>query len=132
MANNLVLAEASRLLGASLGVAAYTAPTLPMKLALQTVTGTNITTGTDVAGGSYAPQSVTFAAVTVSGGVASTSNTATVTFTALPAAIVAGVEVRDSAATPRRAWVGPLTNSRQVAAGDSLSFPVGAIVPSLG
>ena len=62
MANNLVLTESNRLLDASLGTAAYVAPTGPMKLALNTTTGTNTAAGTEVTGGSYARQSIPFAA----------------------------------------------------------------------
>lgn len=123
MANNVVLQEASRLLDASLGTAAYTAPTGPMRLALETATGTNSAAGTEVTGGSYARQTITFAAA--SNGVASNSNA--ITFTAMPAATVTGVEIYDSAGTPRRHWVGALTASKTVAAGDSLSFAASSV-----
>lgn len=127
MPNNVVLQEASRLLDASLGTAAYTAPTAPMKLALETATGTNAAAGTEVVGGSYARQNITFGAA--ASGVASNSNA--ITFTAMPAATVTGLEIYDSAGSPRRAWVGALTASKTVAAGDSLSFAVGSITITL-
>lgn len=127
MPNNVVIAEANRLLDASLGTAAYTAPTTPMKLALETATGSNSAAGTEVTGGSYARQTITFGAA--SGGSASNSNA--ITFTAMPAATVTGVEVYDSNGTPRRAWVGALTASKTVAAGDSLSFAIGSVTITL-
>lgn len=127
MANNIVIAEANRLLDASLGVATYTAPTTPMKLGLETSTGSNSAAGTEVTGGSYARQSITFASASAG----STSNTGAITYTAMPAATVTGVEVYDSNGTPRRGWVGPLGSSKTVAAGDSLSFSTGAVVVSL-
>jgi hypothetical protein len=127
MANNVVLQEASRLLDASLGTTPYTAPTGPMKLALETATGSNSAAGTEVAGGSYARQTITFGAA--SSGSASNSNA--ITYTAMPVATVAGLEIYDSAGTPRRAWVGALTASKTVAAGDSLSFAIGSITITL-
>jgi hypothetical protein len=127
VANNIVLAEASRVLDASLGTATFTAPTGPMKLALETVTGTNAAAGTEVTGGSYARQAITFTAAS-SG---STSNSNTITFTAMPAATVTGLEIYDSAGSPRRAWVGALSASKTMGAGDTLSFPTASIAITL-
>ena len=59
---NLVTVEANALLGGSSGQAAYPAVTTPIKVALVTATGTATTAGTEVAGGSYARQTITFAA----------------------------------------------------------------------
>lgn len=127
MANNVVIAEANRLLDASLGTATFTAPTGPMKLALETATGSNSAAGTEVTGGSYARQTITFGAA--SAGAA--SNSGSISFTGMPAATVTGVEVYDSAGTPRRCWVGALTASKTVGAGDTLSFATSAISISL-
>lgn len=127
MANNVVTAEGNRLLDASLGTTAYTAPTTPMKLALETATGTNAAAGTEVTGGSYARQTITFNAA--SGGSATNSNS--ITYTSMPAATVTGVEIYDSAGTPRREWVGALTASKTVAAGDSLSFAAASVTVTL-
>lgn len=127
MANNVVVAEANRLLDASLAVATYTAPTSPMKLALATTTGTNSAAGTEVSGGSYARQTITFGSAS-SG---SSSNTNVITYTAMPAATVTGVDIYDSNGTPRRAWAGALTASKTVASGDSLSFAAAAVTITL-
>lgn len=123
MANNIVVAEANRLLDASLGTASYTAPTTPMKLALATSTGTNSAAGTEVSGGSYARQTITWNAA--SSGSATNSNS--ITFTSMPAATVTGVDIYDNNGTPRRAWVGALTASKTVASGDSLSFAAASV-----
>lgn len=128
MANNLVIAEANRLLDASLGIAAYTAPTGAMKLALETTTGTNAAAGTEVVGGSYARQTITFAAASAG----SASNNSSISFTGMPSATVTGVEIYDSNGSPRRAWVGALTASKTVGAGDTLSFASSSISVSLG
>jgi hypothetical protein len=123
VANNIVQAEANRLLDASFGTAAYTAPTGAMKLALASVTGTNTTAGTEVTGGSYARQTI------VMGSAASgaNANSSTITYTAMPATTTTGVDVYDSNGTPRRAWWGALTASKTTASGDSLSFAASSI-----
>lgn len=127
MANNLVQAEANRLVDASFATAAYTAPTGPMKLALLTANGSNTAAGTEVSGGGYARQTL----VMGSASAGAASNTGTVAFTNMPAVTVAGVEVYDSAGSPRRQWQGALTTSRTTAAGDTLSFAPASLSASL-
>ena len=127
MANNLTTAEANRLIDASVGTSAYTAPTGPMRAALVTANGSASAAGTEVTGGSYARQTVAFTAASAG----TTSNNSTVTFSGLPAATVVGVEVYDSAGTPRRCWWGALTVSKTVGAGDSITFPPGSLTVSL-
>lgn len=122
----LVTAEANRLLDASFGTAAYTAPTGAMKLALVTATGNATSAGTEVTGGSYARQTIVMGSA--SGG--SCSNTSTISFTGMPAATVTGVDIYDSNGTPRRAWWGALTSSKAVGAGDTLSFSSSSVVAS--
>lgn len=127
MANNVVQAEANRLLDASLGTATYTAPTGAMKLALASTTGTNTAAGTEISGGSYARATIVFGSAS-SG---SASNNALITFTNLPAVTVTGVDIYDSNGTPRRAWWGALTASKTLTAGDSLSFAISSITATL-
>jgi hypothetical protein len=124
----LVQAEENRLLDASFGTATYTAPTTPMKLALVTVLGTATAAGTEVAGGSYARQTLAMSAASAG----SASNSAVITFSNMPAVTVVGVDVYDSAGSPRRCWFGPLATNRTTAAGDNISFAVASIVASLG
>ena len=45
----------------------------------------------------------------------------------MPAATVTGVEIYDSNGTPRRAWVGALSASKTVAAGEALSFAASSV-----
>ncbi len=125
MAANLDQAEASRLLRASLGITSYTAPTTPMMLWLMSANGSASTSGTEVAGGSYARQNLTTALGTEANG--SVTNSSGLTYTAMPATTVNGVEVRDSNASPRRAWWGALTTPKNTGAGDSLSLPISAV-----
>lgn len=127
MPNNIVQAEANRLLDASFGTAAFVAPTTPMKLALLTANGSATAAGTEVTGGGYARQNLTMAAA--SSGQA--SNSGTVAFTNMPAATVTGVDIYDSAGSPRRVWQGPLGTPRTTGAGDTLSFAPASITASI-
>lgn len=127
MPNNLTDTEENRLLDALHGVAAYTAPTTPLKLRLMTANGTDAAGGTQVTGGTYAPQNITMA--TAASG--STSNTTLIRFEGLPAATIVGVEVWDNAATPRRLWYAPLGANVTVTAGQPLEFAVGAVTFAL-
>jgi hypothetical protein len=119
---SIVVAEANRLLDASLSTTAYTAPTTGMNLALVTVIGTNTTAGTEVTGGSYARQTIVCGAA--SGG--SAANNAVITFVAMPAVTVVGIDIYDKNGTPRRAWWGTITN-KVLGLGDTLSFAIGSI-----
>jgi hypothetical protein len=125
--SNIVQVEQNNLLNGWLGIAAYTAVTGAMKLALATVTGTATTAGTEVTGGSYARQTVVFA--TPSSG--ATSNNATINFTSMPAVTVTGIDIYDSAGTPVRRAFGTLAASKTTSAGDTLSFAAGAIAANL-
>lgn len=123
----LVTLEADRLLNASLGAATYTAPTTPMKLALATSASSASAAGTEVAGGSYARQNIAFTTAT-SG---ANANSGVITFTAMPACTVTHVDIYDSNGTPRRCWFGPLTASKVLGSGDSISFAVSSVSAAL-
>lgn len=100
-----------------------TAPTAPMKLALVTAAGSDSAAGTEVTGGSYARQTITFGAFS-SG---STSNSSTISFTSMPACTVVGVEIWDSAGTPVRWWYGPLSANKTVNSGDTFQVASGSL-----
>lgn len=89
-----------------LGTGTPTRPTTPIKCRLMTALGTDAVGGTEVTGGTYTPQSVTFAAAALGG---DTSNLLDLLFTLMPAVTVVGLELWDSAGTPKRLWFGPLT-----------------------
>lgn len=126
----LAQAEAGRLTDASLGKAAFSAPTTPMMLALTTTTGTASAAGTEVTGGSYARQNLTTAlpANSTNGTI---TTTGAINYTSMPAATTTAVEAYDSNGSPRRAWFGALTASKTTAPGDTLSFAIGAITLAL-
>jgi hypothetical protein len=109
------------------GLTPFTEPTAPLKVRLMTANGTGTAAGTEVAGGTYTAQPVTLAAA--SGGVS--TNTATVTFSGMPACTVVGVEIWDSAAAPLRLWWGPLTAPKIMNAGDTFTIDIGALTLSL-
>lgn len=105
------------------GEATPTAPVEPLMLALTTSPPTDSTPGTEVTGGSYARQAITFGAV--SGG--AVSNSAAIEFLLMPAATVTHVEIWDSTATPVRWWWGALTESKVVNAGDTFNVAIGEL-----
>ena len=123
----LTTTECNNLLNASANAATYP-NTTATKLGLVTAVGNATTAGTEVSGGSgpYARQLCPFSTA-ASGSIA---NSGTVTFTGMPACTVVGAEIWDSAGTPNRKWYMPLTASRTLSAGDSISFATSAV--SLG
>lgn len=126
MADNLPNIIENQLLDALVGTTAYTVTT-PIKLALVTANGDDATAGTQVTGGSYARQTITFDAA-ASGQIA---NNASISFTGMPAATVVGIELYDNAGSPKRLAYGALTSSRTVTSGDTVQFAIGAITLSL-
>jgi len=126
VADNLPNIIENQLLDALVGTTAYTV-TGPIKLALVTANGDDATPGTEVTGGSYARQTIAFGAAS-SGSIA---NSASISFAGMPAATVVGIEIYDSAGTPKRLAYGALTTSRVVTAGDTVQFASSAITLSL-
>jgi hypothetical protein len=100
-----------------------TAPTLPLKLALLTVIGSDSAAGTEVLGGSYARQTLTL--TTAASG--SMSNNADITFAGMPACTVVGFEIYDSAGTPFRWWWGSTSSNVVVSAGASFVVAAGTL-----
>lgn len=117
-------AEIQRLLAVSTGQAAYP-NVLSSVLKLMTSNGSATAGGSEVNGGSYAPQAISWAAPTGK----TISNSAAITFTGMPAATVVGVEIWDTGTN--RKWFGALSASRTTAAGDSITFAAGSITLSL-
>lgn len=96
-------------------------------LALYTTNPTAADSGTEVTGGSYARQAVTFGAVTS----ASISNSATITFSGLPTATATHWGVRDAVTGGELKVFGPLNSSAILISGDEITFPVGNLQISL-
>ena len=126
MADNLPNIIENELLDALVGATSFSVTT-PIKLALVTVNGDDASAGTEVTGGSYARQTITFTAA-ASGQI---ENDTAISFTGMPAVTVVGIEMYDSAGSPKRLAYGALTVSRAVTAGDTVQFASGAITLSL-
>ena len=126
MADNLPDTIENQLLDALVGTAAYSVTT-PIKLALMTANGSDSAAGTEVTGGSYARQTIAFGSAS-SGQIA---NSAIINFTSMPAATVVGIEIYDSAGTPKRLAYGALSASKTLASGDTLQFGASSITLSL-
>ena len=126
MADNLTDTAENLVLDWINGVGSPTRPTTPLKVALVTANGSDSSAGTEVTGGSYARQSVTF----TSASSGSASNNADISFTSMPAATVVGVEVYDSAGSPVRIWYGALTASKATNSGDTFTISSGSLTVS--
>lgn len=129
---NLVAVEAGALLAASCAQTAYTAPTTPIKVALVSATGSATAAGTEITGGSYARQTVTFAAAVTTASPATIASNVALTYSNMPAVTVTGVDEYDSAATPVRRWFGALSASKTTNAGDTLTIASGSYTKNLG
>lgn len=127
MANNMTDQLELKLLDLANGVTTAAPVTGPMKLALLTTLGSDSSAGVEVSGGSYARQTITFAAA--SGG--ASSNTNAITFNGMPACTVVGMAIYDSAGTPLRCWTMPVTEQKTYAAGDVATVGVGTVTVGL-
>jgi predicted 2-oxoglutarate/Fe(II)-dependent dioxygenase YbiX len=116
------------LINVTLRATAFTAPTT-IYVALYTTDPTDADTGTEVSGGSYARQSVTFAAP--SNGV-SASN-ATVTFPTATASwgTVTHIGLRDALTTGNLLYHTPLDASKTIGSGDVFQITSGSLTVTL-
>lgn len=99
--------------------------TSPLKLALMTTNGTATVVGTEVAGGSYARQDITFDPAWYASSMAHITNAAALNFTLMPACTVVGVTVYDNAGT-RLFWQA-LDSPAAIAAGQTFSIGAGEL-----
>lgn len=124
-------AHAMALIDASVATTTLPASTAPIKCRLYTVVGTASAAGTEVSGGSYASQTVAFAASTNADPPVASSTTSPLSFTSMPACTVVAVELWDSAGTPKRLWWGLLAASKVLNAGDTFQIAAGSLTCSL-
>lgn len=127
MAGNLPDVIEQNVLNALIGNAAFSAPTTPMKVRLMTVNGTDSTNGTEVTGGSYVSQTGTFDDATLG----PCANDAVIDFVNMPACVVVGVEVWDTAGTPKRFWYGATVVPKSVELGDTFRIEAGDLALTL-
>lgn len=119
----------NNILDAVNGVAAFQAPTGPMKVRLMTANGTVTANGTELStgagGGSGAGytaggQTVTFPSA--ANGLVSPS--ATLRWDNMPATTIVGAEIWDSAGTPKRWQLAPLSSPVELDSGDAFELPL--------
>lgn len=117
------------------GTATFSAITSPVKLQLETATGSDSAAGTEVTGGSYVAQNLAMSAATAS--TRNVTNSGTVSFTGMPACTVTGIDTKDSAGSPLRLVYGNLGTAgspvtKVVVAGDTISFAPSSITAAFG
>lgn len=100
----------------------YTAP-VTVYLALYVFATTDTGLGSEVSGGGYARQPVTFSAGAPGVAVSDTD----ITFTAMPAATVTHAAICDALTGGNVLLHGPLSNAKTVTVGASLTFPAGDV-----
>ena len=111
-----------RLLNHVLGNGVYTVPST-LYLCLHFADPTEAGTVSQVTGGSYAPQLITFSAQVGSKAVSSNSQT----FTNMPNVTVTHFVIRENSSTGNPLFVGTFGVSQNLSAGDPISFGVGQI-----
>jgi hypothetical protein len=116
------------LINVTLRNTAYTTPTI-VYLALYTSDPTDADTGTEVSGGSYARQSITFGAP--SNGVS--TNTAAIEFPQCTASwgTVTHIGIRDALTTGNLLYHTPLDNSKTIDSGDIFKIAIGSLSVTL-
>jgi hypothetical protein len=111
----------------------FTAPT-SIYIALYTSDPTGADTGTEVSGGGYVRQLVTFGAPVINGGVAETSNSADVDYPIATAdwGQVTHVGIRSAVTGGNLIYRGELENPRTILTNDRLRFMIGQFVVDEG
>lgn len=116
----------NKLIDHSLGTTTFSKPTT-VYAALYTVAPSDSSAGTEVTGGSYGRQSITFGSAS-SG---SASNDANVDFNGMPTCTVVAVGILDASTSGNLLYWGTLASSRSVTSGDSVRIATGSLTVSL-
>lgn len=112
----------NKILDHTLRNTAFTSPTT-VYLALFTSNPGESGSGSEVTGGSYARQTITFAAA--SGGVSASSNSQT--FTSLPTATITHLGIYDASSGGNLLYYGAFSTSLTVSSGDNVTIDSGDI-----
>jgi hypothetical protein len=120
MAGNLTNYLENKLIDHFLGTTSYTMPA-DVYIALFTVAPADAGGGTEVTGGSYARQIVTFSGAS-SG---ATSNDSNIDFTGMPAATTVAIGIFDASTSGNMLLYGTLTTNKTTDAGDTLRIATG-------
>lgn len=118
------------------GVASFAAPTTPMKVRLMTANGSATAAGTELStsAGAGAGAGYTAGGASVTFGAAATgaaAPTALLRWDNMPATTIVGVEIWDSAGTPKRWQYAPLATSKTLTSGDAFELPVASFSETL-
>jgi len=128
----LVQVHANNILDASLGTAAFTATTTPLKCRLMTAIGSATAAGTELgSGGSYVAGTGLTPATMAAAAAGSAASSVALTQTNMPAATITAIELWDSAGTPLRKWYGALTANKTTNAGDTFTIAAGSLTAAL-
>ena len=117
-----------KLLDHTLGTTAYTHPA-QVYLALHTADPTDAAGGAECSGGSYARQTIDFAAASGTGG--AVTNSTEENFTSMPACTVTHIGIWDAASSGNLLYHGAVSSSKTVASGDTISLAVGQLTVTL-
>lgn len=115
-----------KILDHALGTTTFTKPTA-VYAALFTTSPADAASGTEVSGGSYARQAVTFAAASTTSGTSTAASNAGVTFTNLPTATITHVGIYDASTSGNLLYHGALTASKSVTSGDNFTINSGQL-----
>lgn len=126
MAGNLTNYLENKILDHVLNINPYTAPST-LYLALYTVAPTDSTSGTEVVGGSYVRQVVTFGAANA--GVC--SNNSNIDYPGMPSCTVVAVGILDAFSAGNLMMYGPLVSSKVVDQGDTFRIATGDLDVSI-
>ena len=102
-------------------------PVATVYLAAYTTNPTAADTGTEVTGGSYARQAITWTASSAG----STSSAADVNFATMPATTVAYLGIRDALSGGNLLFYGPLAAAKTLNAGDTFTVKAGDLINAL-
>ncbi len=118
------------------GVATFTPVVAPVRMRLMTANGTATAAGTELATGAggetgtgYTAGGQTFTWAAAANGTAILA--ADIRWDNMPAGTIVGLEVWDSATTPRRIQYTPLTTQRTLAAGQAFELKAADVVATL-
>lgn len=126
--------QAVNILNGTFIPASYVAITAPIKIKQMSVTPSESAGGTELSGSGFTAGGIAIswnAPATATGTYSGTIGNQALTISNAPAGTVNGVDIVDSAGSPRRLMWGALTTPRTLAAGDTLSYPANAIVASV-
>lgn len=108
-----------------------TAPVTPLRVALLTTLGDDVTPGVEVTGGGYTRQTFLPTPASTDGvGQTTVKNSTLIRFNNMPAVTVVGFAIYDSATTPFRWVYASLSAPRSFSLGDPAEFAVGDLVLS--